>query len=229
MKKLEILVALLFGLILIFNFFQVAGINAQLRSWLFELSEPMLVLRSEVANIYSKIMDSNVVQFPEIDFHSFCSTVVDLPLAVGFYNHSFGNDVILDSAATPMEKSPVISLKSKRLSGIVVKGWKNSVLVEPIRNLSFQLPAVAMQDPYNVEIEGIIFSKGRNLYFQTFDPVELISGDKVFLSPEMEGFGYFYSLEATYIGDILASMPDGYLISHEEMGPGYYVFLEAER
>ncbi|OAA30088.1 hypothetical protein AT15_00820 [Kosmotoga arenicorallina S304] len=228
MKKLEILVALFFGIILIFHLFEVTGINAVLRSWLFELSEPLLSLRSSAVNIYSKATDSHIIQFPEITFSGSCTTSIAPPLAVGFYNHSFGDYVILDSNATPLEKSPVVSLRTRRLAGVVSKALGKQVVVEPLRNLSFQLPAVARRKDWDLEIEGVIFSESRNLYFRSFDPEELLPGDSVFISPEIEGFGYFYSLDATYIGDILSPMPDGYLLDHDNMNPGYYAFLEAK-
>ncbi|AKI98062.1 hypothetical protein [Kosmotoga pacifica] len=224
MKKLETLIALSFGVILVFFLFESAGINERIRSNLFELSKPSFELRRGIVNIYSKVIEKTPTTFPEITIKSPSGIEVHSPLIVGFYNHTFGNYVILDSPATALERSPVISVQSKRLSGIVVKSDRNHVIVEPLRNLSSQLPAVAFHETHS--IEGFLQSKGKNLYFRTFDPEELFPGDKVFISSEMEGFGYFYSLEATYIGDVLSAMPEGYLLNFEEMKPGYYIFLE---
>lgn len=233
MKLLEISITILLIYLVFVSTSFYLGLSDSFRVFLGKVTWPLTYMRLRTSEVFSMFLEEQrrVVWLSELNGllkKELSITGIEPPLRVAFYNHYRGNRLLLDAATTPLMGSPVIAIESKRVVGVVVGWGRGYIEVEPLKFLEFKIPAVASHR--SVDIEGFIYSEHGRVFFKTFDPVELEYGDKVTLSPSINGFGYLKHAGLTIIGQITTPFRErgNYLLKTLEVSGKLFIYLGGE-
>ena len=229
MKLFQTTISIFVVLIVAFALSKNFGFDRFIDDGLTFLSRPLLTVRTTIVDAADKTGDFFQTEEPlEILQEKLKNLETEfpypLPAKIAFYSHVKNDITILRAKSLAGKETPVFSLETGTMFGIVKDSANEFIAVERLQFMTRKFPATTSHNAGTVD--GVVYSAGGRVYFSTFDPVDLDPGDVVTITSSTPSFGYFKELGLEKIGTIAGRVEKDYILAIPEDFGSYFLYME---
>ncbi|MDD3460822.1 hypothetical protein [Mesotoga sp.] len=229
MKFAEAAVVILMIFLILLTLSEVSGVNRKMSDLLETLALPLINIRVDIENFFRSVFQLRSIDRVIRDLNRYAESFSNrfpypLPMRVAFFSFERNNTAIMTTGRSAAQGVPVVSVFSSTIYGVVKSSHDGYVMVSPLTAPGVRISAVVQKD--NRTVEGAVYSSGGKLYFSTFDPYYLESGDQVRIASTVQGYGYYKTMKIDLIGEIAGLHGSDYLVNTPNVFGDYFVYLE---
>ncbi len=228
MKFAELAIVILMTFIVLIVLADSTGLNKRVASFFDPVTLPLLKTRVEVENFIRSVFQTQSIYRITRDMNRYADSFqrefpFPLPLRIAFHSFDKSNYSIMTTDGTATFGTPVASVFSSSIFGIVYSCENGFIKVQPLISPGVRLPAIVEKN--STTAEGVVISERGRLLFSTFDPFYLEPGDLVRLSSTAIGYNYYRQMKLDLIGEIAGIQGKDYLVKIPAAYGSYFVFL----